>query len=84
MVVSAVLSMLFYLDRRRCALALCLLLCASNASLSWLTLRAGPAYYGYGHAVAMGVTCVWGLSLLNRAYANLVRDTFMLQPGAPQ
>jgi uncharacterized membrane protein len=84
MLVSAVLSMLFYLDRRRSALALCLLLCASNAGLSWLTLRCGPAYYGCGHAVAMGVTCVWGLSLLNRAVANLVRDTFMLQPGTSQ
>lgn len=84
MLVSAVLNMLFYLDRRRCALQLCLFLCASNAGLSWLTLRSVPSYYGYGHAVAMAVTCVWGLSLLNRAFANLVRDTFMLQPGTSQ
>jgi uncharacterized membrane protein len=79
---SAVLSMLFYLDRRRIALAVSLLLCASNAGLSWLTQRFGPEYYGYGHALAMALTSLVSLSLLNRAFANLVRDTFMLQPGA--
>lgn len=80
--VSAVLSMLFYLDRRGVALALGLMLCASNAGLSWLTQRWGPVYFGYGHALAMSATCLLGLALLNRAFANLVRDTFMLQPGA--
>jgi uncharacterized membrane protein len=82
MLLSAVLSMLFYLDRRRIALAVSLLLCASNAGLSWLTQRFSPEYCGYGHAIAMAFTSLVALALLNRAFANLVRDTFMLQPGA--
>jgi uncharacterized membrane protein len=82
MLLSAVLSLLFYLDRRRIALAVGLLLGTSNAGLSWLTQRFSPEYYGYGHAIAMALTSVVALSLLNRAFANLVRDTFMSQPGA--
>jgi uncharacterized membrane protein len=76
----AVTSMFFYLDRRRAASVLAGLLLCSNALFTWITQRMGPAFYGYGFALAMGLTSVVGLIMLSRAFAHLVRDTFMLQP----
>jgi uncharacterized membrane protein len=82
MLVSAVLSMLFYLDRRRAALLLSLLVCGANAGLCTAARRFGVAAFGCGHVVAMTVACLAGLALLDRALANLVRDTFLMQPAA--
>lgn len=79
-ILLAVTSMFFYLDRRRAVTALTLLLLFSNALLTWLTQQLGPEYYGFGFAVAMAITSLAGLFVLSRTFAHLVRDTFMLQP----
>jgi polysaccharide biosynthesis protein PelG len=84
MLVSAVLSMLFYLDRRRAALGLSALVLAANASFCCMARSFGIAALGCGHVLAMTLACLVGLSLLNRAAGNLVRDTFMLQPAAAE
>lgn len=78
----AVTSMFFYLDRRRAVTVLVTLLVASNAALTWVSQQLGPAYYGYGFAIAMAITSLVGLWLLSRAFSTLVRDTFMLQRSA--
>ncbi|HKU39204.1 MAG TPA: exopolysaccharide Pel transporter PelG, partial [Polyangiales bacterium] len=78
----AVTSIFFYLDRRRAVSWLVLLLVVSNAALTWLSQRLGPEYYGYGFALAMAITALAGLFHLSRTFASLVRDTFMLQPGS--
>jgi uncharacterized membrane protein len=78
----AVTSIFFYLDRRRAVSWLVLLLVLSNAGLTWLSQQLGPEYYGYGFALAMAVTALAGLWHLSRTFSTLVRDTFMLQPGA--
>jgi polysaccharide biosynthesis protein PelG len=77
----AVTSMFFYLDRRRAVSVLVLLLVTSNAGLTWLSQQLGPEYYGYGFALAMAITALAGLWMLSRTFSTLVRDTFMLQPG---
>jgi uncharacterized membrane protein len=84
MLVSAVLSMLFYLDRRRLALGLSVLVLVANACLCCAARHFGIAALGCGHVLAMTLSCLVGLTLLNRAAGNLVRDTFMLQPAAAE
>jgi uncharacterized membrane protein len=79
-ILLAVTSMFFYLDRRRAVSWLTLLLFVSNASLTWLTQRMGPEFYGYGFALAMALTSLAGLILLSLTFQHLVRDTFMRQP----
>ena len=76
----AVTSMFFYLDRRRTVCWLTGLLLVSNALLSLVSQRLGPEYYGFGFATAMALTSSVGLVLLNRTFVHLVRDTFMRQP----
>lgn len=79
-ILLAVTSMFFYLDRRRAVSALAGLLLVSNASLTAASLWLDPEYYGYGFALAIAITSIAGLITLRRAFAQLVRDTFMRQP----
>jgi polysaccharide biosynthesis protein PelG len=76
----AILNVLFYLDQRQAALRLCLLFFVSNALFSWLTLHLGPAFYGYGFALAVLLTGSVGLLILMRKLKQLEYETFMLQP----
>jgi uncharacterized membrane protein len=79
-IMLAVTSMFFYLDRRRAVSWLTFMLFVSNASLTYLTQRMGPEFYGYGFAIAMALTSLAGLVALSRTFQHLVRDTFMRQP----
>jgi len=79
-ILLAVTSMFFYLDRRRAVSVLTALLLISNAGFTWLSVRMGPELYGYGFALAMAITSLLGLVLLSRTFTTLVRDTFMRQP----
>lgn len=79
----ATTSIFFYLDRRRTVIGLTLMLLVTNLTLTWLSQRLGPEYYGYGYAVAVFITALFSLVILNRALRRLVRDTFMLQPVSP-
>lgn len=76
----AVLNVLFYLDQRQAALRLGLLFLVSNTLLSWLTLALGPAFFGYGFALAVLLTGGAGLIVLSRKLERLDYETFMLQP----
>lgn len=82
MVVMVVLSILFYLDEPRAALQICAVFALANLVLSWATLQAGPAFYGYGFALAGLVTALLGLRLLSQKLQRLEFRTFMLQPVA--
>ncbi len=75
----ALLNVLFYLDERRLALGVTLLFLAANAGLSWLSLALGPAFYGYGFALAVVLAAVVAMHLVNRVLARLEYDTFMLR-----
>jgi polysaccharide biosynthesis protein PelG len=79
-ILLAVTSMFFYVDRRGAVVALSCTLLASNALLTWASQWLGPDFYGYGFAGAMAITSLAGLLALSRTFSNLVRDTFMLQP----
>jgi polysaccharide biosynthesis protein PelG len=73
----AAMSLLFYLDRRSLVLRLSLVLCVLSGLGTWLSLRLGAAYYGYGFAAAVTLTSVIAVALLDRVFRKLVRDTFM-------
>jgi uncharacterized membrane protein len=79
----AVLNVLFYLDERRMALVLSAIFAVANLSLSALTLRLGPQWYGFGFAGAALIAAVSGLPLLTGKLARLESETFMLQPLWP-
>ena len=82
-VLLAVTSMFFYLDKRREVLLLTGLLLFSNALLTAATLAVGPELYGYGFAIATGISSLCGVLQLDRAFTHLLRDTFLLQPVKP-
>ena len=75
----AILNVFFYLDQRGTALRICLVFAAVNTAGTVISHKLGYVYYGYGFAVAVASAALLGLGLLDRRFAGLVRDTFMLQ-----
>ncbi len=75
----AILNVFFYLDQRATVLALSLFLTISNTALTVLSQYLGPAFYGYGFALAVSLTALLGLLLLSRKLDRLEYETFMLQ-----
>ncbi|WP_042879870.1 exopolysaccharide Pel transporter PelG [Cupriavidus necator] len=78
-VLLGVLNIYFYLDRRREVLLLTASFVVLNCALSALTLRLGPAWYGYGFAVSLLVVVALALYLLDRKLDRLEYETYMLQ-----
>ncbi|RAH39445.1 exopolysaccharide Pel transporter PelG [Halomonas sp. SL1] len=76
----AILNVLFYLDRLRPALCLCLLFAGTNLGLTMVSQQLGPAFYGYGYALSLLITSLVGLAMLDREFQRLTYQTFMLQP----
>jgi uncharacterized membrane protein len=75
----AVFNVLFYLDQRGAVLWLSILFAASNLLLTLMTQSLGPAFYGYGFALATAITSVSGLNIISRRLEGLECDTFMQQ-----
>jgi uncharacterized membrane protein len=75
----AIMNVFFYLDRRREVLATVALLTTLNITLTLVSLQMGAAYYGYGFALAVLITLVVALRLLERNISRLEYETFMLQ-----
>lgn len=75
----ALLNVFFYLDQRRTIVWLCLMFCGLNLVLTLVTFELGAAWYGYGYAMAVLVTLVSGVLVLNHKMRRLEFDTFMLQ-----
>lgn len=75
----ALLNVLFYLDKRYFSLFLISMMMIMNFGLSWLSVQLGPQFYGYGFAVSMLVSTLIGIVFLNRKFAQLEYETFMLQ-----
>jgi uncharacterized membrane protein len=75
----AILNVAFYLDLRRSALFLTALFLFINVTASWMSIRLGPQYFGFGFALATTLTSLVGLVHLNRKLDGLEYETFMLQ-----
>ncbi|MBM3567712.1 MAG: hypothetical protein FJX46_03045 [Alphaproteobacteria bacterium] len=68
---------LAYFDLRRHMLMLQLLFMVSNGVLSWVTLKMGFAWYGYGYFIATVLTLVVGYAVAAREVARLPYLTFV-------
>jgi uncharacterized membrane protein len=75
----AMFNVLFYLDKRRLALALATLFCVLNFTLTALSQRLGPGFYGYGFALSATLTSLLGLWFTAVKFKRLEYETFMLQ-----
>jgi uncharacterized membrane protein len=78
-VLLGILNVLFYLDQRRAVVGLTLLLLVSNVLFTAISLRLGAPWFGYGFALAMLVSVLTGVWVLNRKLERLEYQTFMLQ-----
>lgn len=74
-----ILNVLFYLDKLRIVLWLCLLFVVSNIVLTLSSLYLGAAYYGYGFALSLLITVLTGMYVLSKKLVALEYETFMLQ-----
>jgi uncharacterized membrane protein len=78
-VLLGILNVFFYLDKRRIVLALCATFVVLNLALTLVSVHLGPAFFGYGFALALLVVVLAGLALLSRTLGLLEYETFMLQ-----
>ena len=78
-VLLGILNVFFYLDKRRIVLALCSIFVVLNLALTLVSVQLGPAFYGYGFALALLVVVLVGLTMLSRTLGVLEYQTFMLQ-----
>lgn len=78
-VLLGILNVLFYLDQRRSVVILTVALPVTNMLFTAISLELGAAWFGYGFALAMLVTVLLGIWMLNRKLEALEYQTFMLQ-----
>lgn len=78
----AILNTLFYLDKLKIALSLCLLFALGNCVLTVISQILGVTFYGYGYAVSLILISLVGLGLLSREMDLLTYQTFMFQTGS--
>ncbi|AKJ68082.1 hypothetical protein PATSB16_20020 [Pandoraea thiooxydans] len=76
------LNIFFYLDRRRVVLGLTAVFVLLSGLFTWITLEMGPNTYGYGYAGALLVVILLSVDMLDRRFASLEYDTYMLQKDA--
>jgi uncharacterized membrane protein len=79
----AILNVLFYLDERRPALRLIALFAGANLVFTSITQALGPAWYGFGFAIASLLALAAGLPILSSKLERLDREIFMRQPLWP-
>jgi uncharacterized membrane protein len=75
----SVLTVYFYLDKRRVVLGLCVLFVVSNAAFTMVSLVLGPQAFGFGFALSLLLVVTVGFVALARSFARLEYSTFMLQ-----
>jgi len=78
-VMLGILNVLFYLDQRKSVVWLTGTLLVSNIVFTAISLQLGPAWYGYGFALAMLLCVLAGTWLLSRKLESLEYETFMLR-----
>jgi uncharacterized membrane protein len=74
----SIVTILFYLDKRREILFLVVILFFLNFALTLLSQYLGPFYYGYGATISYFVVSILGLLYLNKSFKRMHYETFML------
>ena len=73
------MNVFFYLDKRRQVLTVVSVLTVLNLVFSLYSQKLGAVFYGYGFALAVLLSLVLGLVLMERKLGRLEYETFMLQ-----
>ena len=75
----SVLAILYYLDRKKVAMWLSIAFFVTNAVFTYVSIDLGPAFFGYGYAVALLFVFVLSLVVIRNEMDRLDYETFMLQ-----
>lgn len=75
-------NVLFYLDKRRAALGLSVLMLSGNFLFTMISVELGADFYGYGFAAALLVAVIAGLWKLDHDLHDLEYRTFMRRKSA--
>ncbi|SEA85988.1 exopolysaccharide Pel transporter PelG [Paraburkholderia sartisoli] len=73
------LNVFFYLDGRRIVLKLTAAFVVLNGVFTGFTLWLGPDSYGYGFALALLAVVIAAVTVLDRKFASLEYETYMLR-----
>jgi uncharacterized membrane protein len=74
----SVVTVLFYLDKRKEILFLAISVFILNAALTLLSIKFGVFYYGYGFGLAFFISSLMAIVFLNKTFKRLHYETFML------
>jgi len=75
----SVLAILYYIDRKKVAMWLCISFFVLNGTLSYLSISMGPAMFGYGYALSLLIVFCASLIVIRNEMSRLDYETFMLQ-----
>lgn len=75
----AILNILFYIDRRKDTLLLCVWFVVLNYVFTQITVHLGPLYYGYGFTIALLCVCTYGMKLLAKEFTDIDYKAIMLR-----
>ena len=75
----SVLAILYYLDRKKVAMWLCILFFVGNTVLTLISIDLGPAFFGYGYTVSLLIAFTASLLVIRNEMDRLDYETFMLQ-----
>ena len=76
-VLMAIMSVFFYLDRRRDTLNMATVFLVTNIVGTLITIGLDPSTYGYGLLFSTVITALLGLARLNQVLTHLQFETFM-------
>jgi uncharacterized membrane protein len=75
----SVLAILYYLDRKKVAMWLCIAFFVSNMVLTIISIDMGPSFFGYGYTVSLLLVFLSSLVVIRNEMDRLDYETFMLQ-----
>jgi len=75
----SVLAILYYLDRKRVAMWLCIGFFVTNATLTLISINMGPSMFGYGYTLSLLLVFIASLIVIKNEIDRLDYETFMLQ-----
>ncbi|RUM59688.1 MAG: hypothetical protein DSY53_02135 [Persephonella sp.] len=75
----SILTILFYLDRRKEALIISVIFALSNGVFSYVTILLGFEYTGLGFLFSCLLSAILSLIILNKIFNRLTYETFMYQ-----
>jgi len=75
----SLLAVSFYLDKRKAVLMLTFLFFLLNCLFTFISIKLGIMFFGYGFALSLLVSSVTALYILRKDFERLNYETFMLQ-----